>query len=111
MRKKDVEIRCTIMYGGGLRTFSIGSDMEKYINNPVPKLHVDLLREVIPIEGVEEVEVNICNVPPFEDTFEIFFSSWTKMIKGLKQIDQIFHIFTDGKYLIDLENNCITIQW
>jgi len=113
MSCKKIPIRFRILYPKRHLIGGMNSDeIERYVNDPVPKLHTDILQEIVnKVEGITSIELELKETPPFQDTYYIEFSSYTKMVKAIRKLDNVFGILYDGKMLIDLNENKIMIQF
>jgi len=109
---KKIPIRVWIIEKEGTKYVGMDeTNIRLYENKPIPKLHTDLMQKIIKIEGITSIELELKETPPFQDTYYIEFSSYTKMIKAIRKIDKIFGILYDGKMLIDLNENKVMIQF
>ena len=110
---KEIPIQFRILYPkrhiiGGMNS----DEIKRYENNPVPKLHTDILQEIVnEVEGITNIELNIRETIPYQEEYILQFSSYTKMIKAIRKLDNVFGILYDRKMLIDLNDNEILIQF
>lgn len=109
---KEIPIRVWIIEKEGTKYVGVDeTNIRLYENKPIPKLHTDLMQKIIKIEGIKEIHLHLHETPPYQDEYIIEFNSYTKMIKAIRKLDDVFGILYDGKMLIDLNENKVMIQW